>query len=317
MPLLVRTCALACAAAFVVSTARAQSATAAAGVKLSGYIQARMVYMDEAGITTSINRARLSAGGPIASDFTWRIQGEFRTGNVGTGKASVSLQDAFIRWQHREIGVQAGQFKTPFTREFVTSLADLETADRSTVVDSLAPKRDLGLMGEYVYRGAATLSVGVFNGEGQNVTTNTDSTVLGVARFVVRPIPVIALGANVARYFGDSTRYGFDANYESPMVTLRGEYVAQARDSIGGEDDHGWYALGAVKVVPVVQLVGKYEDFRKDAIDPQRRNQAWTAAANLFLHGTAVKLTLEYVSRKIGDPGTRKGLGLAQLQARF
>jgi hypothetical protein len=35
------------------------------------------------------------------------------------------------------------------------------------------------------------------------------------------------------------------------------------------------------------------------------------------LHGTAVRLTLEYVSRKIGDPGTRKGLGLAQLQARF
>jgi len=172
-------------------------------------------------------------------------------------------------------------------------------------------------MGEYVFFKAATLSAGVFNGEGQNVTGNTDSTVLGVTRLVVRPIPVIALGVNVARYFGDSTRYGFDANYEGPVVTLRGEYLAQSRDSLGGEDDHGWFALGAVKVVPVVQLVGKYEDFSKDAIDLQRRNKAWTAAANLFLHGTAVKLTLEYVSREIGDPGTRKGLGLAQLQARF
>jgi len=103
-----------------------------------------------------------------------------------------SQKDAFIRWQHHDLGVQAGQFKTPFTREFVTSLADLETADRSTVVDSLAPKRDLGLMGEYVFFKAATLSAGVFNGEGQNVTGNTDSTVLGVTRLVVRPIPVIA-----------------------------------------------------------------------------------------------------------------------------
>ena len=67
-------------------------------------------------------------------------------------------------------------------------------------------------MGEYVFFKAATLSGGVFNGEGQNVTGNTDSTVLGVTRLVVRPIPAIALGANVARYFGDSTRYGFDAN---------------------------------------------------------------------------------------------------------
>ena len=42
-----------------------------------------------------------------------------------------------------------GQFKTPFTREFITSLADVETADRATVVDSLAPKRDIGVMADY------------------------------------------------------------------------------------------------------------------------------------------------------------------------
>jgi len=78
MPSLVRACAFVCAAVFAVHAAHAQSAPPAAGVKLSGYIQARMVYQDEVGVTTSINRARLSAGGPIASDFTWRIQGEFR-----------------------------------------------------------------------------------------------------------------------------------------------------------------------------------------------------------------------------------------------
>ena len=108
MPSLVRTCAFVCAAAFAVHAAHAQSAPPAAGVKLSGYIQARMVYQDEVGVTTSINRARLSAGGPIASDFAWRIQGEFRTGNVGTGKASVSLQDAFIRWQHHDLECRLG-----------------------------------------------------------------------------------------------------------------------------------------------------------------------------------------------------------------
>lgn len=294
-----------------------QPAPASAGVKITGYIQARETWQKDVGLVGSINRARLAAGGGIASDFTWRIQGEFRTGNVGTGKASVSLQDAFIRWQHRALGIQAGQFKTPFTREFVTSLADLETADRSTVVDSLAPKRDIGVMADIAIMSKATLYGGVFGGDGQNVTTNKDSTVLGVARLVVRPIPEIALGGNVASYFGDSTRYGADANYEGRLVTLRAEYVAQSRDSLGGKDDHGWFALGAVKVHPVVQLVGKYEDFSRDQVSKGQRNDAWTAATNLFLHGTAVKLTLEYVSREIGDPGTRKGQILTQLQARF
>ena len=46
------------------------------------------------GLTGSINRARLTASGGVAKNVTWRIQGEFRTGSVGNGKASVSLTDA-------------------------------------------------------------------------------------------------------------------------------------------------------------------------------------------------------------------------------
>src|SRR5262245_7664852 len=111
----------------------------APSVRFTGYIQARETYRDGVGLTGSINRARLAAYGTVAGNVTWRIQGEFRTGSVGTGKASVSLQDAYVRYKTGDFGVQAGQFKTPFTREFITSLADVETADRATVVDSIAP----------------------------------------------------------------------------------------------------------------------------------------------------------------------------------
>lgn len=292
-------------------------APASTGVKLSGYLQGRETWQRDVGLTGTINRARLTASGGIAGDFTWRIQGEFRTGNVGTGKASVALTDAYIRWLHRDLGIQVGQFKTPFSREYWTSLADIETADRSTVVDSLSPKRDIGVMADYAIHGKATLYAGVFNGEGTNTTSNKDSTVLGVARLVVRPIPMLAIGANVARYFGDSTRYGGDVSLEGTRLTLRAEYAAQSRDSLGGKDDHGWFALAGFKVDPKVQLVGKYEEFRRDAISLQQENKAWTAAANFFLHGSAVKLTLEYLSRKVGDPGVRKGTVLAQLQLRY
>jgi hypothetical protein len=220
-------------------------------VRFTGYIQARETYRDGVGLTGSINRARLTAYGAVAANFTWRIQGEFRTGSVGTGKASVSLQDAYIRYKTGDFGAQVGQFKTPFTREFITSLADVETADRSTVVDSIAPKRDMGIMADYAIGPTATLMLGLFNGEGQNVTANTDSTLLWVGRASVRPIAYLTVGANVATYGSDSTRYGVDAGIEYLGAALKGEYIGQHRDG-GILDDKGWYAQGTYKVLPWV-----------------------------------------------------------------
>jgi hypothetical protein len=299
--------------------AQAPASSPPPAVKFSGYIQGRGTYQDNVGLVGSINRARLTAAGTVTGDVAWRIQGEFRTGNVGTGRASVSLQDAYIHWTHNSLGAQIGQFKTPFTREFITSLAELETADRATVVDSVAPKRDIGLMADYALGGRAMIYAGVFNGEGQNVTANTDSSALGVARVTLRPIPYLVLGANAARYFADSTRYGVDASVEAPWIILRGEYIGQHRDIADSEDDKGWYALAAAPVRPWLQPVLKYEWFDRPGLAPagNLKNEAWTAGVNLFPWGRATRFTLEYVSRKLGEPGVRKSLGLAQAQVVF
>ena len=300
-----------------VLTTAAQGQAPAPAVKWSGYVQARETYQDNVGLTGSINRARLAASGSATGSITWRVQGEFRTGNVGTGKASVSLQDAYVRWTKESLGIQVGQFKTPFTREFITSLAEVETADRSTVVDSLAPKRDIGVMADYALGGRATLNLGLFNGEGQNVTANMDSSALGVARVSLRPVPYLVLGTNIARYFRDSTRYGVDASWESPWVILRAEYVGQHRDQ-GADDDQGWYALAAAPLRPWLQPIAKYEWFNRPSITTDaQKNRAWTLGANLYPWGRATRFTLEYLSRKVGQPGTRKSAVLAQAQVIF
>jgi hypothetical protein len=290
--------------------------TSPPSVRLSGYIQARETYREGVGLTGSINRARLSAAGGGAKDVTWRIQGEFRTGSVGTGRASVSLQDAYVRWRPGSFGLQAGQFKTPFTREFITSLADVETADRSNVVDSLAPKRDIGIMADYAFGADATVLLGVFNGEGQNITANADSSLLVVARVTGRPISHVTLGANVADYGGDSTRYGVDASVEYYGALFRGEYVTQSRDGVDLADK-GWYGLAAYRVTPWLQLVLKQEDFRRSAISADVRNRATTGGANVDFPGGKVRLMANYVSRKIGTPGTRRGQMLTQVQMKF
>jgi phosphate-selective porin len=297
--------------------AATKPAPASSGAKISGYLQARTTYQDRVGLTSSINRARVTIAGGIATHFTWRVQGEFRTGSVGPNKASVRLTDAYIRYQRNELGIQAGQFKVPFTREYITALADLETADRSTVVDSLSPKRDIGLMANYAFVKRVTLTVAVFNGEGENVTANKDSTLLGAGRLVMTPMKDVSVGVNALRYFGDSTRYGADVAYEGPLVTMKSEYLRQYRDSLGKPEDHGWFALAGIKPLDWLQLVGKYEEFERPGVSAQQKNRAWTAGANFFLAGPAIKLYLEYISRRIGDPGVRTGMLLAQLQARF
>jgi hypothetical protein len=245
---------------------------------------------------------------------SWRVQGEFRTGSAGRN-ASVSLQDAYVRWTKQSLGIQVGQFKTPFTREFITSLAEVETADRAFVVDTLAPKRDIGVMADYAVGGLATFTAGIFNGDGQNVTANADSSLLGVARATYRVVPYLALGANVAAYFGDSTRYGVDLNFESPWGVLRAEYLGQHFD-LGGDDDEGWYILAASPVTPWLQPMVKFEQFERGAVDAVPL-EAWTVGANVRPWGRATRITLEYVSRETGDPGTRRGLGLAQFQVIF
>jgi phosphate-selective porin len=304
-----------------IASSQYPAATAASStppsVRLGGYLQARETYRDGVGLTGSINRARLTASGGLARNVTWRLQGEFRTGSVGNGKASASLTDAYIRWKPSDFGIQVGQFKTPFTREYLTSLADVETADRSTVVDSIAPKRDIGIMADYAFSTMATVALGVFNGENINVTANTDSSVLWVGRATVRPIAYITLGGNVASYQSDSTRYGVDLALEYMGAALKGEYIGQHRKGATGADDRGWYAQGTFRVLPWVQLVAKQEDFRRSAISAAVRNRATTGGINVEFGGGKVRLLANYVSRKIGTPGKRTGLLITQAQVKY
>jgi hypothetical protein len=171
-------------------------------------------------------------------------------------------------------------------------------------------------MADYAIGSVSTLALGVFNGEGQNVTANTDSTLLWIGRATVRPVAFVTLGANVAGYGSDSTRYGVDAVVEYLGAAFKGEYIGQHRD-LGGLDDKGWYAQGTYRVLPWVQLVLKQEDFRRSEISEALRNRATTGGVNVEFSGGKVRLLANYVSRKIGTPGTRRGQLITQAQVKF
>lgn len=292
------------------SQARAQMP--GAGPRVSGYVQARETYLTDVGLTGTINRARVAVDGAVADGFSYKVSVELASGGSATTQFAASLRDAYVRWTRAGLAVSAGQFKTPFSRQFITPLADVETANRAAVVDSLSPKRDIGLMATYDAHDQVAVSLGVFNGEGQNVGTNRDSSVLVVARVTARPVDQLTLGADVARY-RDSTRYGFEAGLSQSGLDLRGEYIGQHRLGVGA-DDTGWLLLAAYRVRPWLQLVAQQEDFQRPSVAASVRDDATTAGVNVELAGGRVRLLADYVSRKIA---TRTGSLITQFQVKF
>jgi len=281
--------------------------------KLSGFLQLRETYQSHL-LSATVNRARVYLDGGLATHFSYRLSADFGTGGASPGDPLVSLVDAFIRWTPNSAwGFTVGQFKTPFSREYLLQPSAIEMADRAAVTESLPPKRDIGVMASYAMGSTATVLVGAFNGEGDNAVSNTDSTILAVGRVTVRPIEHVDVGANVAAYSSDSTRYGVDGMITSGPASTRVEYIGEHR-AAGGKDDYGWYVIAAYRVEPHVQLVLRQEDLRRPAV-AEPRNIATTAGANLDSTDRHVRLTVDYVSRQIG--AVRSGTVVAQLQLSF
>ena len=284
--------------------------------RVVGYVQLRETWQDHLGLAATLNRARIGAEGGLPSRFSYRVLIELEAPASGRNPGTPSLRDAYIRWSSAPVSLWFGQFKTPFSREYITSITAIETADRATVVDTLATKRDIGVMADYAIGSLATLAFGVFNGEGQNANGNRDSTVLPIARATLRPIPQVTLGASGARYGPDSSRVGFEASFEERGYLARGEYIFQHRQGIA-ENDEGWFALLGARVMPWLQLIAKQEDFRRDFIGPARPMKASTLGANVDFPGGHSRLIVDWVARESGATLKRRDLVIGQLQVRF
>ncbi len=308
--------ALACVAFLAPCAVLAQSSSLAPP-KVGGYVQLREVAQRKVGLTASLNRARFSVDGPLPSQVSYRLLVETEASAGARSPATVSLREAIIRWAPGAFALTAGQYKTPFSREYLLPVPTLETPDFAAVVDSLSPKYDVGVMGEYAFGPLATAALGVFNGEGQNATANRDSIVMPVARLVVRPVAQLTLGGSAARDAADSTRWGVEANVEQSGAIVRGEFITRhrmrrARD----KDDYGWYLLGIYRVVPQVQLLVRQEDFERPATGIARRVRATTLGSILEIAPNRVRLLLDEVHRTTGA-STRIDTWIGQLQVRF
>ncbi len=298
--------------------AAAPAAPAVAPPRLGGYVQFREVAVHRAGVSMLLNRARLSADGALPNRFSYRALVEFEASAGVRNPATPSLREAYVRWSPSRVVLTGGQLKAPFSREYLIPVTQLETADLSAVIDSLAPKYEIGAMAEWTPGPWGALAFGVFNGEGANAIANRDSVAILVARATARPVAPVSLGASVSRDAADSLRWGLDGQVEQWGAMLRADYILKHRRARAHDlDDRGWAVFGAYRVHPQVQAFAREEDFQRPAYGIARRVRSTALGVNWEIVPTRVKLLLQGLRRASGAKQSRTDSFLAQLQVRF
>jgi len=251
-----------------------------------------------------IRQARFILDGFYGKYWQSRIAGEFSTPSDGKFLKYAYLNCSYLP----DLQVRAGQFKAPFSREYLTSMPDVDTIERSMITENLVPKYDIGLMlhGPKVLGGVLNYGIGVFNGYGANNSDENDDKDL-IARLVLAPFVTsdvaVVKGLEIGGSYqfgrqlkyefqpklptdwamfkkttcrGDRERYGVDLAYKIGPFKLQGEYIYQRAER-----------EKQVRVNPsthkIVSSGGKLIDA------PDLITQGWYVLGTLFVWGNEEK----------------------------
>ncbi|MEO6209382.1 MAG: porin, partial [Gemmatimonadaceae bacterium] len=292
---------------------------------LSGYVSGRMTHVDGA-TGFLLNRGRLTVQVGPKPFFGIKIQGDFSGAQTGKLRADstvagFSLTDAYVQlapppaWApagsmlaQLHPAIVAGQFKTLYSLEYVTSFASLKTVDRSQVVDRLSQKRDIGAMAQVGWGRFATLSGAVVNGEGPNATSNADKSQMLLSRLTIMPVSFLALSAKVAREGADHA-WGYDGRIVWRALTVEGEglYRKRPTSSTVNLDAGGGYALIAYKILPWLEPVYKYDRYwdtrttnTGSALTTASTHSTWNVfGVNLLSSPEWLRLQLDWERRNV------------------
>src|SRR6185437_13620910 len=210
--------------------------TLSPSIKLGGYVSVRDTKHGDS-TSFAVNRARLSAMIAPLPYLAVRVQVDFSGNQTETVSSSntvhgFELTDAYVevaqavadsaRWGQFHPALIVGQFKQPFSLEYLTSFAYLRTANRATAIDQLTPKRDIGAMGQVQWSHFVTADASVTNGEGANAVSNPDGRELLIGRVTVTPFTWLALAAKLGNEGTDHLR-GYDGRIMWRDLLMEGE----------------------------------------------------------------------------------------------
>lgn len=195
-------------------------------------------------------------GWVYTKDLTYEMQANF-------ADSSNVLEDANVNYDFTEgkksAMLKIGQFKVPFGRQELTSSGSQQFVDRSTVSNTFARGRDIGVqLWGTPAGGKIDWRVGVFNGNGRTVSRNDNDDLQLNARLQWAP-------------FGDPkySEGDFDSS-DRPLFAIGGGYEANLREvaasgtTVAHQNDQNITALDAVFKYKGFSVYGELFDREND-----------------------------------------------------
>ena len=251
-----------------------------------GYVTARSTTGGDTN-TFMVNNARLTVMAKPIPIAAVRVQANVAALDSTVGLApplftpGFVLTDAYVQLSPPESSTTnlrwrpaflIGQFKTPFSVEFLTPFYQLLTANRSQAVDSLSTQRDIGVMGQVQGWGRVVLAAAVTNGEGSNRPFTTTGQEMVIGRLTLHSLGNTVAVAGKWLAWGGDHRWGADVRWFSDpnlgprSVILEGEWLRRtgAVDFRAlPTDGSGGYAVALWRALPYLEPVVKWERLRE------------------------------------------------------
>lgn len=282
----------------------------ASNMKISGYLQTRYNVYEYKGSYDQfdIKRARASISGKIVDNFDYKL--EF---DLVKGKNNDLLTDAWVKFtRFPQANLTVGQFKIPYSEEYLISSSALDTIERSLPVNNLATEYDRGIMidgdmlNKKIYYGVAFV-----NGTGANASDNNDEKDI-VARLVFFPFAdfeniLSGLKFGAAYQTGtqdtgankkDRTRNDLMVKYSYKNFKMMAEYLHQdLGNGPSKTKSEGYYVQGSyifhVLKDNMFEPVLKYEVYDPDTGVKKNDQNIFTAGFNYYI-GKLVKISTNY-----------------------
>lgn len=258
-------------------------------LKVSGYIQARYTMDKEWANNFQAKRARGKFSGNVSEKIRYSLLFDFIDDKKGS-----NLADAYIDVNYLpQAKVRMGQFKTPFSMEYLTSSTKWDTIELAQVVSKLGAKRDIGVQISGDVSPLLEYAVGVFNGAGSNAAEENKRKDI-IARGVIKPIKGLLLG--ISHYEGWSgekdenktkRRNGTQLGFVNEPLSVKGEFIFGKN---GETSAYGWYAqLGYALSIPLckssqkLQVIVKYDSYDPNGDDKKDKTDIATVGLNWFI----------------------------------
>lgn len=266
-----------------------------------------------------LRRARINLTGDFYEKFDFKMEGDFtQTDGTSGNRSDFSATDIFINWhQFAEANIKFGQYKVPFGWEQTTPDTTLFTIERSLPTGALTPERQVGVQvwGKPLAQIAperkdlVDYAVGIFNGNGRNITINDDPYYMYVGRLVVTPLSTkicdqplsLRIGGDVMKSrYASGTRISPSDNLLMSQV----DGSLSAFNAPGPAESVGWDVNSTLTYGPFDLIVEYLEQDISPKDSPSFKEfvaNGYYIQGSYFLPGKKLQLVAKWISFNPGQ----------------